>query len=581
MLRQVRLPKILWIFVWCGIWIAPLGEAAELEIRLTPKDKVIQENIRNHIGSLAERSKISLKNYLPVALEQAEQALQALGYYQARLQASIEEDPLRLILDIQRGTAVTLRHVDVRVIGEGQALEVFRQPTQALHKGDVLHHGRYESVKGQLLGRASRYGFFDARFISQKISVDPKLGKADISLVLDSGPRYQLGAITFSGKQPIDPGLLQRMAPFVENTPYDAQLIAGLNRALQATGYFSQVRVDANPDHAEDRVIPVHVQLSGRKPRTLGLGAGISTDVGPRLSADWSRHWVNSQGHSYGSKAEISSPKQNVEFWYDVPLDPPLKEKLRFVGGYQFEEIADTDSQSSLFKLGPEWHVEQENGWKRVISLTLLNDRYELGDDSGNSTLLLPGIRYSYLYADNPIDPQQGYRIEWAASAGKEGVISDFDLIHTHLQLRGLTILWQRHRLLGRVEIGANLTNDYGNLPPSLRFFAGGDQSVRGYDYQELSPTDSDDERIGGRYMIASSAEYQYSLDDHWRLAAFVDQGNAFDSLTSPELKTSVGVGVRWVSPVGPIRFDVALPLDTNEDDGKSIGIHFSMGPEL
>lgn len=143
--------------------------------------------------------------------------------------------------------------------------------------------------------------------------------------------------------------------------------------------------------------------------------------------------------------------------------------------------------------------------------------------------------------------------------------------------LKGLTTIARDHRLLGRVQVGGNWTNGYASIPPSLRFFAGGDQSVRGYDYQTLSPTNSDGDRIGGRYMVAASAECQYSIAEKWRLAAFVDQGNAFNTLDMPSLKTGVGFGVRWVSPVGPIRVDLAHPLD---GDG-GVRLHFSMGPEL
>ena len=156
-------------------------------------------------------------------------------------------------------------------------------------------------------------------------------------------------------------------------------------------------------------------------------------------------------------------------------------------------------------------------------------------------------------------------------------MLSDTNLLNGTVLLRGLTTLAQNHRFLGRVQFGGSATNGYKSVPPSLRFFAGGDQSVRGYDYQTLSPTNGDGDRIGGRYMVAGSAEYQYQIADKWRLATFVDQGNAFNTLDFPSLKTGVGFGVRWVSPVGPLRLDLAKALD---DDG-GIRLHFSMGPEL
>lgn len=367
------------------------------------------------------------------------------------------------------------------------------------------------------------------------------------------------------------------MVPFKADTPYDSELIAELSQALQSSGYFEGVRVDANPASASEQRIPVAVALTTRKPRTFGLGLGYSTDVGPRIRLNWTRHWVNPQGHSYGAETELSAPRQNVGLWYDIPLDPPLTDKLRFVGGYQYEEIAGTDTLSRLLKVGPEWHSRLPSGWLRVLSLKWQHEEYRLGDDSGLSTLLMPGVAYSYLRSDNRIDPSQGYRLQFEVAAAKDGVFSDADLIHANVLLRGLTTLGQRHRFLGRVQLGGNWTDEYVNVPPSLRYFAGGDQSVRGYDYQSLSPTNSDGDKIGGRYQFAVSAEYQYSIAEKWRIATFVDQGNAFNSLEIPTLKSAVGVGVRWVSPVGPIRVDLAHPLDSEG----GVRLHFSMGPEL
>jgi Outer membrane protein len=324
-------------------------------------------------------------------------------------------------------------------------------------------------------------------------------------------------------------------------------------------------------------VIPVAVKLETRKPRTMGLGLGFSTDVGPRAKANWTRHWVNPQGHSYGWEAEISAPRQNVGLFYDVPLDPPLTDKLRFAGGYQNEDIAGTDSRSKLLTLGPEWHSKLPSGWQRVVSLKWQHEEYTLGDDSGLSTLLMPGVSYSYLKSDNRIDPHNGYRLQFETKVAKEGLGSDTNLIYGTALVKGLTTVFDKHRFLGRVQVGGSATNGYKSVPPSLRFFAGGDQSVRGYDYQSLSPENSDGDRIGGRYMVAGSVEYQYSIAEKWRVATFIDQGNSFNTLELPNLKTGVGIGVRWVSPVGPIRLDLAHAMD---DDG-GIRLHFSMGPEL
>lgn len=565
-------PAGLAMFVSMGVY------SAELDVNVEPSNRALRENVENYIGDLGDRNEQELLRYSRIAQEQAEKALQALGYYNGEIESEVSggENP-RLTLRIEPGKPVRLRDITLRVEGPAADLSAFRVPRNRLKTGEVLNHGQYEQVKQQLLNQASRYGFFDGRFKRQQLAINPAANAADVEVIFQSGPRYVLGDVRFEGDSPFDPDLLARMVPFEAGTPYDSELVADLNQALQSSGYFEGVRVDANPANAEQQRIPVAVQLTTREPRTLGLGLGYSTDVGPRLRLDFRRHWVNPQGHSYGIETELSEPRQNVGLWYDVPLDPPLTDKLRYAAGYQYEELGDNDSLSRLLTVGPEWHRKLPSGWQRVWALKWRHEQYELGDDSGVSTLLMPGVAYSYLRSDSRIDPSRGYRLEFELAAAKEGLLSDADLIHANTTIKGLITLAGRHRLLGRVEVGGNWTNEYTNVPPSLRYFAGGDQSVRGYDYQSLSPTNSDGDKIGGRYQLAVSAEYQYSLTDKWRVATFVDQGNSFNSLELPSLKSSVGLGVRWVSPVGPIRVDLAHPLD---GEG-GVRLHFSMGPEL
>ncbi|AGL85751.1 translocation and assembly module TamA [Pseudomonas protegens] len=552
---------------------------SELDVRVKPANDELKANVEGYIGSVGDRDEEALLRFSRGAEEQAKKAAQALGYYQPHIQSEVRGgDKPRLTLRIDPGEPVHLRNVTVRVEGPAASLKSFRLPDgDQLKPGAVLNHGHYEDAKRLIQNQASRYGFFSGRFTQQKLSVDPQAGVADIDLVYDSGPRYALGKVSFSGDSLFDEDLLRRMVPFKAGAPYDSELIAELNQALQSSGYFEGVRVDAAPTAAEHEVIPVAVQLETRKPRTMGLGLGYSTDVGPRVKANWTRHWVNPQGHSYGWEAEVSAPRQNVGLWYDIPLDPPLTDKLRFAGGYQNEEIAGTDTLSKLLTIGPEWHSKLPSGWQRVLSLKYQREEYRLGDDSGLSNLLMPGLTYSYLRSDNRIDPHNGYRIQFDTKLAKEGVGSDTNLLYGTVLLKGLTTVWDNHRFLGRVQFGGSATNGYKSIPPSLRFFAGGDQSVRGYDYQTLSPENSEGDRIGGRYMVAGSVEYQYSIAEKWRIATFVDQGNSFNKLELPNLKTGVGVGVRWVSPVGPIRVDLAHAM--NDDGG--IRLHFSMGPEL
>lgn len=559
--------------------LCPLALAkASLEVKVSPANAELKANIEAFIGSLGDRDETALRRFRRAAEEQARQAAQALGYYQAEIDSQVRpgKGPV-LQLDVQPGEPVRLRQVTVRVEGEAAGLKAFKVPkSKALAPGEPLNHGLYEDAKKLIQSQALRYGFFDGRFRSQRLDIDPRAGVADIELIYDSGPRYALGRVAFDGDTPFDPDLLARLVPFPPNTPYDADQVAKLSQNLQASGYFEEVRVDAQPEPGAGRLIPVKVRLGAVKPRTLGLGVGFSTDVGPRARANWTRHWINPQGHRLGAESEISTARQSVGTWYEIPLDPPLTDSLRFTSGFQREQL--TDVESRRFTLGSQWQSKLPDDWQRVVSLRWEQEIYDFGDGSpnGRSSFLIPGIGYSVTRSDNRLDPNQGYHLQLDVRAAKEGVLSDADMTYASAMAKGLYTLPGGHRLLGRVQAGGIATTDYGAIPPSLRFFAGGDQSVRGYDYQTLSPEDRQGNKVGGRYMVVGSAEYQYPIAERWRIAAFVDRGNAVNNLKD-KLKTGAGIGVRWVSPVGPIRLDLAKALD----DPGGFRIHFSMGPEL
>ncbi|MCQ4347145.1 autotransporter assembly complex protein TamA [Pseudomonas stutzeri] len=569
-----------WIGPLLAFVLADTAAAAALEVRLSPARKALRENIEAHVGELGERDARQLRRFARHAEREAARALQALGYYRPSIASEVLEDgdePV-LRLTIAQGEPVRLRLVEIRVEGEAAQLARFRVPrSDKLVAGAVLDHGAYEDAKRLIRNRALRFGFFDGAFVEQSLTVDPEAGLADIRLVYASGPRYALGAVQFEGETPLADDLLARMVPFRPGTPYDSDLIGELNRALVSSNYFEDVRVDAAPENASaQRAIPVQVRLQARKPRTLAAGVGYSTDVGPRLRGTWTRHWRGEQGHRLGADFEFSAPRQNLGTWYEIPLDPPLTDSLRFTTGYQREDLVDTESER--LTLGVQWQHLPERDWQRILSLRWEQERFRVGEDEGRSSLLLPGIGFARTVSDHKVDPSRGWRLQADLTGAQRSLLSDVDLLHVNLQARGLTTLEGGHRLLGRVQLGGIASNDFSAVPPSLRFFAGGDQSVRGYDYQTLSPRDGSGKRVGGRYLAVASAEYQYPIAERWRLATFVDHGNAIDGLSDP-LKTGVGIGVRWVSPVGPLRLDLARALD--RDEGSGFRIHFSMGPEL
>ncbi|MBJ7275622.1 MULTISPECIES: autotransporter assembly complex family protein [Marinobacter] len=558
--------------------------AQQVEVNVEGDYPQLQDNAEAFLGEVEGRSAGSLRRYASTAEAQVEEALRALGYYSPMIQWEVveqpgdDETPARLVLTVQPGEPIRVRSRQVSIEGPASRDPDFvgtlpEKPSE----GDVLNHGQYSTLRQTIQNRATRLGYFDGEFTTRRLEVNPEQHTADISLVFRSGVRYRLGEVSFKEGHGFEEQLLEQFVRFEPGEIYHADKVARLSGDLSNSGYFSGVDIDASPGKAEEGVIPVSVDLTTRPPRSVAAGVGFSTDVGPRFSGNWREHWINPMGHRRGAQTELSVPRQNVGAWYELPLDPPMTDSIRLSAGYQREDIEDVESE--LLTLGQQWKHQLDNGWLQVASIRWEGERFRIGDDDPEqSSLLLPGLGYSKLQADSPLDPSRGYRIQFDVTGSHRAVISDVDILHANVLVKGLYTLADNHRFLSRFQFGGVATNRFSDVPPSLRFFAGGDQTVRGYGYETLSPRNSEDVAIGGRYLMVGSVEYQYEFTENWRVAAFVDEGNAVDDLSDP-LATGAGLGIRWISPVGPLRLDVAKGLDP--EFGGEWRIHFSMGPEL
>lgn len=581
LLPRYHIQRILKLTGLAILLSASAGHASQVRVEVEGNHSDLRDNARIFVGEVEGRSADGLRRYASTAIAQVEQAIRALGYYNPVITFEVTEDAdglAELVLTVVPGEPVRIRSRSVLIEGPGSedpALvdQIPKEPAE----GDVLHHGRYNTLRQAIQNRARRLGYFDGEFVTRRLEVDPSENHADITLHYRTGERYRLGAVTFLEGHGFDEGLLNQFVTFEPGIPFHADEVAKLNSDLSNSGYFSGVDIDASPNRAEDGVIPVDIGLTPRPPRSVGAGVGFSTDVGPRFRGNWREHYTNPMGHRRGADTELSELRQNVSGWYELPLDPPMTDSIRLGTGYQRENIEDVESER--LTLGQQWRHQLDTGWMQVLSLRWEGERFKIGEDErGNSSLLLPGLSYSKLQANSPLDPSRGYRLQLDVTGAHRAIISDADILHVNVLARGLYTLADNHRFLTRFNFGGVATNSFSDVPPSLRFFAGGDQSVRGYGYETLSPRDDNGVAVGGRFQLVGGVEYQYEFVRNWRVAAFVDKGNAVNDVFD-RLATGAGLGIRWVSPVGPLRLDVAKGLD--EEFGGGWRIHFSMGPEL
>jgi translocation and assembly module TamA len=204
------------------------------------------------------------------------------------------------------------------------------------------------------------------------------------------------------------------------------------------------------------------------------------------------------------------------------------------------------------------------------------HEAFEVGADTGTTSLVTLGASWTRLRTNDRIFPTRGFRIRFDVLGAHDDVLSS----ETFLQVKIAGKLVRsigRTRFLARAEVGRTFTDNFRGLPPTVRFFTGGDQSVRGYQYQSLAPVDEAENVIGGKVLVTSSAELEHRFLEKWGLAGFLDAGNSLEAF-SGSLETGLGGGMRWLSPIGMVRLDVAFALSR---EGNPARLHITIGPDL
>lgn len=562
--------------------------AGELQVTIQGLEDEEQAALRNNVELL-----LSIKNLegepIPSesrlrwlharATEEIRQALQPFGYYDPSITADLQPvgGGWQASYRIEPGPPLPVTVIEVEIVGEGADDPAFQGVARSLRslQGNTLVHARYQKDKQRLQSLATERGYFEARFSRSEIQVDLAAYEAMAYLTMDSGPRYEFGQVTF-GDNALAPEFLHRFVDIEPGEPYLADKLLRLQSELIGADYFERVEVAASPDQAEGTTLPVGVVLTMRPQTRYMFGLGYGTDTGPRGRIGFERRWVNRWGHKFQSQLEGSLIRQGIGAGYTIPGGDPRTEEWGFNLSFSREELNDRESLTG--RIGGEYRISRGK-FRGINYLRYLYEDFTIGQDEDQVGLLIPGVDWTWISTDDVLNVESGGRARLMLQGSYEFAISDLSFLQALMGIKWIQTLGERHRLIGRADGGTTLIadEDFPSFPSSLRFYAGGDRSVRGYRRDSIGPEDDEGDNIGGKHLVVASIEYEYRILDNWAVAAFVDVGDAFDNET-PDLRTGVGLGVRWFSPIGPVKVDLASGLD---EPGDPIRLHLSVGPEL
>ncbi len=584
--RRIILPSLLFLSI--SLFSAGNVSAAEpFEVIVAGVEGDMKENVEAALAiphGLVRDGRVEptwARRFARQSRDRAAKALEPFGYYAPEVAtdlASIGDGGFRLTVTIAPGEPVRISHRSIVLSGPGEDHSRLKRLVAnfPLTVGEVLRHDLYEEGKGKLLATATSLGYLDARFVRHEVRLTRAALEAEIDLELETGPQYRFGEVTFHGAEDFPEHVLRRYLAFSSGETFVDTKLSQTQANLYDADKFRGAKVTAEHDQAEEQTVPVRVDLEPMPQYQLRPGIGYGTDTGARASLRFRDSNSFHLGHELQGDLLYAQLRQVLSARYLVPLASRLDSLMAF--SVQFDrDVNDTFDSRSLETEASLTHGFAK-GVKTTFFLNLSQEAYQVGDeDSRVTTLVMPGVRLGQRRwrFDSPGRPREGYSWEVEVRGSSSSLGSDVSLLQGLIGGSAIIRLPGQMQMILRTEGGTTWQDVFDDLPASMRFFAGGDNSVRGYAYKSLGPEDSNGDVTGGRHMLIGSVELERRLGKDWSLALFYDSGNAFDDFNDFELAHGAGFGVRRHTPIGPIKLDLARQVGNNDN---AFRLHMSVG---
>ncbi|MEO5330791.1 MAG: autotransporter assembly complex protein TamA [Magnetococcus sp. YQC-5] len=513
-------------------------------------------------------------------------ALKSQGYFDGHAGVAIfgRNSPYEVIFRIEPKTRYHLADPILRITPPDAS---FKPPTWAklgLVQGNPVETARIIKAETDLLQHALEQGYPWAKAGKRRVRSQPEKQLIVVEYLLELGRRVQLGSVRIQGNAGVDESFLRRRIPWQAGVWYHPKRLDETRQALVSTGLFSLVRLQLAKNPDPQGFWPLEVELKERKHRTWRAGAAFSTDRGAVLNGGWEHRNLRNAGERLRTEANLGIATMTWNSSYDIPDFRQRGQKLRFSG--KFEQAVEEAYENISMDLGAGL-VRPLFGPGGEGSLTLnyrLSNVLELSTqrEKSYSVASMP-LGVSLDRSNDPLDPSHGWRFSTE--------------IAPHLAVTGESAKYLRWNnrgsvyypwpgisdlvLAGRGELDVTFGAERDAIPVDSRLYAGGGSSLRGYGQQLASPLDATGKPMGGASLLALSTEVRYRLTESFGMVAFVDAGRAFAATVPAKelnLLYGTGLGLRYITPIGPLRLDVALPMQRRDQVDAAFQFYMSIG---
>ena len=544
----------------------------------------VKTNILLYLNELPVISKQRARLYSREIIEKIQQASHAYGYYHTKVELEYpkkdDEKDLQIKVKVDLGKPLFVRNCDISVIGDGAEYQSFSKiiKSSGIRSYSILDHGKYKKLKEDLKTRALELGLFDAKFSISRIIVYEEQNAADIEILFDTGSRYMFGSLEANDETK---ELMKPSSPLFklyEGTNFSSKAVNDYISAMSQTNYYRSIDIRPLAEKKQNNKVPVYIDLQRQTNNLFRVGAGYSTDENFRGILGWDKPLINEKGHSFSSFIRASSVKIDAQAVYKIPrTDPNLD--------YYYIKLAQThtdynDTLSDLSHASIHYVAKKTGSIIRDYYLSAEYEDYKQGIDKDYVVSVMPGILLSKRSSTGGLVPKTGYSISLDTKFSSK-IVSDYNFVHSELNIKGVFSLFEsRNRILYRFTQGGNFGSDAIKAPASLRFFAGGDQNLRGFSYKSQSNREAG-LLSGSRYITSGSVEYNFPIPFENMLGAvFLDSAVYTNDYKEIKPLYGPGIGLRYTTSYGVLKVDVAYGIDNHRKEN-NLKLHLTFGPEF
>jgi len=511
------------------------------------------------------------------AIEETRGFAAAEGFFSAAIDVKIDRKttPVAVTLVVDPGVPTRIASVRITVTGPASAdsplgTETIARITKewALPEGAQFKQEAWTLAKERAINTLTGSPYAAARIAKSEALIDPEHASADLTVELASGPAFGFGQFEITGLSKYPPSLVRNYSTIVPGTPYSDVVLNQYVRRLNASGYFASVQAKIDPETSHPENATVNIAVIEARPKRFEGGIGYSTDVQFRASASYRDVNFDGHGMQFLAEARLETSIQSGSLKFQLP---PNESGwiATYGGGAERTDIESLVTRTAV--IGTRWHSIEERNERAISATYYLDSQQPEGLPKETAKALYAEYEWHWRRVDDLIAPTKGYTLSLFAGGGIPGVST-----RSFGRLRARYAWWlpldKDNDLNFRAEGGAVLAGSRNGIPSKLLFRTGGSTTVRGYDFESLGVREGD-AIVPGRYYGVANVDLIHWINAFWGVAAFIDAGNAVDSLSNPHLALGYGIGGRVRTPLGPFRLDVAYGQDVQK-----VRIQFSVG---